>query len=68
MPDMNSYAPSLILFVAAGCGFYVAYRLFGSNSETGIKMTVVVGFLLAAVLCCVLLVVWDMIGRSAKRK
>jgi hypothetical protein len=68
MPDMNRYALSPILFAAAGCGFYVAYRLFGSNSESKIKLTVVVGFLLAAVLCCVTSVLWDMIGRSTKRK
>ena len=57
--------PGLLAIVL---GFYLAYRLFGSNTETGIKLTLVVGFLLAAVFCCVLLVLWDMIGRPGNRQ
>jgi hypothetical protein len=63
--DVNRFAtiPGLL---AIALGFYVAYRLFGSTSETAIKLTVGVGFLLAAVFCCLSIVLWKMISRPGR--
>jgi hypothetical protein len=62
MSDVTRFSTVPLLFAVA-LGFYIAFLLFGSNSEAGIKLTAVVGFLLAAVFCCVILVLWDVIGR-----
>jgi hypothetical protein len=67
MLDVTRFG-SVPLSVAVALGFYLAYRLFGSTSETGIKLTMVMGFVLAALFCFVIVVVWDMIGRPGKRQ
>lgn len=45
MSDVTRFS-TVPLLIVAGLAFCVAYRLFGSNSQTGIKLTVVVGFFL----------------------